>query len=57
MKLTVACQICGQVLAVAVKSQITQEDIEEYQANCSCETVTNDVQDGQQSIQAMVTAE
>lgn len=56
MKLTVACQICGEILTSVVKDQITQDDINEYEANCSCNTVTNGVVDGQQNIQAMVTA-
>jgi hypothetical protein len=57
MKLTVACQICGQILAVVTKPQVTQDDINEYEENCSCDTVTNGVEDSQQNIQAMVTAE
>ena len=57
MKLTVACQICGQILATILKPQVTQDDIAEYEANCSCDTVTNGVEDGQQNIQAMVTAD
>jgi hypothetical protein len=55
MKLTVTCQICGTILTVIQKNTVTAEDIAEYEANTSCDVVTNGVQDGQQDIQATMT--
>jgi hypothetical protein len=37
MKITVSCQKCGRVLAVAEKDVVTQDDLNMYMASCSCQ--------------------
>ncbi len=39
MKLTVFCQICNSVLVTVNKDLITNEDIDEYENSCFCNTV------------------
>ncbi len=55
MRLTTSCQICGTILSVIEKYQITSDDINEYESNSYCNIVTNGVVDGQQDIQATMT--
>jgi hypothetical protein len=37
MKLTVSCQICGRIIAVAEKDNFSADDINMYQNQSSCE--------------------
>ncbi len=37
MKITVSCQKCGRILAQAEKDVVTQDDLDMYMANCSCQ--------------------
>lgn len=37
MKLTVSCQICGRILSICEKDQITQDDMNSYSSNSSCQ--------------------
>jgi hypothetical protein len=48
MKLTVTCRVCGEIITIVEKECIHKEDINEYQANCSCDA------DGQANIQVEV---
>jgi hypothetical protein len=44
MKLNVSCQICGKVLVEVEKDEFSDEDVLNYEQNCSCED------DGQENI-------
>lgn len=67
MKLTITCQACGKVLATVQKNQVTQDDINMYEASSSCDTVAGEsvddtgnpitLYDGQANIQATMTQE
>jgi len=37
MKITVSCQKCGRILAIAEKDVVTQDDLDMYMASCSCQ--------------------
>lgn len=37
MKLTISCQECGKILSLVEKPEITQDDLDLYKYNCSCE--------------------
>jgi hypothetical protein len=37
MKLTVSCQICGRTISVVEKCDISQDDMNSYVANSSCQ--------------------
>lgn len=61
MKLSVSCQICGKVLCIIEKDNITDDDVNLYETTCSCDTVQgvdadgNLIYDGQSNIQATKT--
>ena len=38
----VTCGDCGQTLATVTKDKITQEDVDNYQASCSCDADEQD---------------
>lgn len=46
MKLTISCQTCGKVLAAIQKDQVTQDDINMYEAGAFCSTVAGAGVDG-----------
>jgi hypothetical protein len=57
MKLTVSCQICGEILAIVEKDSFTDDDINMYEQFCFCNTLGPDgvTPDGQTNIQATKT--
>ena len=59
MKLTVTCQLCGKVLSVVEKDQVTEQDIQDYESMMSCSTVQSDgvTVDGQSDIQVTKTVD
>lgn len=38
MKITVSCQKCGKILALAEKDLVTQDDLNMYMSTCVCDT-------------------
>lgn len=57
MKLTVTCQLCGKILSVIQKDQITNEDIDMYKSSSFCDTLQDDgvTKDGQTNVQVAKT--
>lgn len=45
MKLTITCQVCGKVLCIIEKDQISDADIAMYQAGSYCDTVVDTITD------------
>lgn len=52
MKLTVSCQLCGLTLVEVQKDSFSQDDINNYEESCYCNTLQSDgiTQDGQTAI-------
>lgn len=38
MKITVSCQKCGKILAIAEKDVVEQADLDMYMNSCACDT-------------------
>lgn len=62
MRLTISCQVCGKILSIIEKDQITDNDVSTYISTNSCDTVSGStidedentiiLYDGQTNIQA-----
>lgn len=65
MKLTITCQICGKILTIIEKDQVSDEDVNLYSQSSSCDTIQGagvdgygnpiTLYDGQANIQATKT--